>query len=194
MTRTRPGTLELAQARPDIAGLILQLRGQPVIVDSSLAALFGVTTKRLNEQVRRNARRFPDDFVFRLTATEALDVNRSQFATGSQRHRDPKYRPLAFTEHGAIMAANVLRSKRAIETSVFVVRAFVQLRRLVGSSADLATKLAELEARIETRLRGHDKAIAETLGAIRRLMGSPVPRSRPIGFTADFEPDPHAGG
>jgi ORF6N domain len=88
-----------------IARTILVLRGQRVLVDSELAAVYGVTTKRLNEQVKRNTERFPEDFLFRLTATETVAVNRSQSATGSQKHRDPRFPPFAFTEHGAIMAA-----------------------------------------------------------------------------------------
>jgi ORF6N domain len=93
---------------------ILILRGHRVLLDSELAALYGVTTKRLNEQVKRNAERFPDDFIFRLTRTETEALNRSQIATGSQKHRDPRFPPFAFTEHGAIMAATVLNSPRAV--------------------------------------------------------------------------------
>ena len=102
---------------------ILVLRGHKVLLDAELAALYGVTTKRLNEQVKRNRERFPDDFMFRLPPVELDSLNRSQFATGSQRHRDPRFVPYAFTEHGAIMAANVLASPRAIEMSVHVARA-----------------------------------------------------------------------
>jgi hypothetical protein len=106
---------------------ILLLRGQKVLLDAELAALYGVTTKRLNEQVKRNAERFPEDFLFRLTAAEVEALNRSHFATGSQKHRDSRFPPYAFTEHGAIMAATILNSPRAIEMSVYVVRAFVKL-------------------------------------------------------------------
>ncbi len=166
-----------------IAARIFVLRGQRVLVDSDLAALYGVTTKRLNEQVKRNAERFPADFMFRLTAAEAAALNRSQSATGSQKHRDPRFAPYAFTEHGALMAANVLNSPRAIEASVYVIRAFVQLREMLASNKVLALKLKQLEQRLERRLDEHDQAIVEILQAIRQLMAPPEPRKkRPIGF------------
>ncbi len=104
-----------------IAGRIVTLRGQRIMLDSDLAALYGVPTKRLNEQVKRNAERFPADFMFRLNSEEIESLNRSQIATGSQKHRDPRFSPFAFTEHGAIMAATVLNSPRAVEVSIFVV-------------------------------------------------------------------------
>lgn len=170
-----------------IAGAIRVIRGQRVLIDSELAALYGVTTKRLNEQVKRNSRRFPVDFMFRLTAEEA-EALRSQFATlkeGRGRHR--KYVPYAFTEHGAVQAANVLNSDRAIEMSVYVVRAFVQLRSLMSANAELARRLDEIEARIEKKLTRHDEAIAAMLSAIRQLMNSPSGKRRGIGFTADLE-------
>jgi hypothetical protein len=164
----------------DVTRAILVLRGQRVLIDSELAALYGVTTKRLNEQVKRNAERFPDDFIFRLTRTETEALNRSQIATSSQKHRDPRFLPFAFTEHGAIMAATVLNSPRAVEMSVYVVRAFVHLRELLASNTALARKLNELEG----KLKNHDDAIAAILSAIRQLMNPPAPRRRPIGFTA----------
>src|SRR5437016_2247435 len=120
----------------NIAQSILVLRGQKVLLDSELAAIYDVTTKRLNEQVRRNARRFPEDFLFRLTRSEVQALNRSHFATGSQKHRDPRVPPFAFTEHGAIMAAAVLNSPRAVEMSVYIVRAFVKLREFIVSNRD----------------------------------------------------------
>lgn len=166
-----------------IAGGILVVRGQRVMLDSDLAALYGVTTKRLNEQVKRNGARFPGDFVFRLTPAETGKLNRSQSATGSQKHRDPRFPPYAFTEHGAVMAATVLNSREAVEMSVFVVRAFVRLRELLSSSKALAQKLVELESRLE----GHDQAIADIVAAIRALMNQPVPEKRHgIGFMADL--------
>jgi hypothetical protein len=169
-----------------ITQAILVLRGQRVLLDAELAALYGVTTKRLNEQVKRNRDRFPEDFTFRLSLVELAAVNRSQLATGSQKHRDPKFAPFAFTEHGAIMAATVLSSPRAVEMSVYVVRAFVQLRELLASNTELARRLDELEARIEKKLVGHDDAIAAMLSAIRQLMSTPQPKRRGIGFTADL--------
>jgi ORF6N domain len=158
---------------------ILVLRGHKVLLDAEIAALYGVTTKRLNEQVKRNRERFQDDFVFRLTPVELESLNRSQFATGSQRHRDPRFAPYAFTEHGAIMAANVLASPRAIEMSVHVVRAFVRLREMIGANKELARKLDELERKLVT----HDQAIAGLIEAIRELMRPPEPaEKRRIGF------------
>jgi phage regulator Rha-like protein len=165
-----------------IAQSILVLRGQRVLLDSDLARLYGVTTKRFNEQVRRNINRFPTDFMLRLTADEAR-VLRSQFATlkaGRGRHR--KYPPSAFTEHGAIMAAMILNSARAVEMSVYVVRAFVQLRELLASNKELARRLDELEARLARKLATHDQAITEIIKAIRQLTNAPEPPKRPIGF------------
>ena len=161
---------------------ILVLRGQRVLLDAELAALYGVTTKRLNEQVKRNVARFPEDFLFRLRSDEVEALNRSHFATGSQKHRDPRFPPYAFTEHGAIMAATVLNSPRAVEMSVYVVRAFVRLRELLASNTALARKLDELERKYQH----HDDAIKAILSAIRELMNPLPPKRRPIGFTADL--------
>lgn len=171
----------------DIARAILVLRRQRVILDADLAVLYGVTTKRLNEQVKRNAARFPQDFMFRLSAQETDALNRSHFATGSQKHRDPRFPPFAFTEHGAIMAATVLNSPRAVEMSLYVVRAFVQLREWISSNKELARRLDAPEARIEKKLTSHDEAIAAMLSAIRELMHPPPTRRRAIGFTADLD-------
>lgn len=125
----------------EIAQRILVLRGQRVLLDADPARIYGVPTKRLNEQVKRNARRFPEDFVFQLTREELEAANRSQNATGSQRHRDPRFLPYAFTEHGAIQAANVLNSEAAIEMGVHVVRAFVRLRQWLSTQKAFAAKL-----------------------------------------------------
>jgi phage regulator Rha-like protein len=125
--------------------------------------------------------------MFQLTVEEASSL-RSQSATlkpGRGQHR--KYRPYAFSEHGAIMAASVLNSTRAVEMSVYLVRAFVQLRELLASNQELAKRLDELEARIQKKLTTHDEAIAAILSAIRQLMNPPAPARRPIGFTADIE-------
>ena len=168
---------------------IFLMRGRKVIVDADLAALYGVTTKRLNEQVKRNQRRFPADFMFRLTGLEARSLNRSQFATGSQRHRDPRFAPYAFTEHGAIMVAMVLNTPRATEVSVYVVRAFVHLRERFASHKAFALQLQALEREIEALALKHDSLAADTrrqlrqvFEAIRELMRPPEPRRRPIGF------------
>jgi hypothetical protein len=171
-----------------ISHAILVLRGHRVVLDSDLAALYGVATKRLNEQVKRNTERFPDDFMFRLARPEVEALNRSQIATGSQKHRDTRFLPLAFTEHGAIMAATVLNSRRAVEMSLYVVRAFVQLREMLSSNRALSRRLDELEARIEKKLSTHDEAITAMLSAIRQLMSAKRPTRRGIGFTADIHP------
>ena len=155
--------------------VIIRIRGQGVILDSDLAALYGVTVKRLNEQVRRNQDRFPDDFAFCLTAGEWNSL-RSQNATlkrGQGQHR--KYLPQVFTEHGAIMAANVLNSERAIEMSVAVVRAFVKLRRMTLSVEALARKVAALENK-------YDDSFKRVFQAIRELMIPPDRPRRKIGF------------
>jgi len=173
-------------ATDQIARAILVLRGQRVLQDSELAALHGVSTKRFNEQVRRNRKRFPVDFMFQLTAEETSSL-RSQFATlkvGRGQHR--KYLPYVFTEHGAIMAATILNSSHAIEMSVYVVRAFVQLREVLASNKELGRRFAQLETRLDKKLTTHDEAIAAILSAIRQLMHPPVPKRRPIGFAADL--------
>jgi hypothetical protein len=173
-----------------IAQRILVLRGQRVLLDADLAALYGVSPKRLNEQVKRNRARFPEDFVFHLEIND-LQSLRSQIATldrGRGRHR--KYTPTVYTEHGAIMAAMVLNSPRAVEMSVYVVRAFVKLREVLASNTELARKLEALEksvATLDTRTR---RQFEEVYTAIRALMAPPVTKSRPIGFTADLERDP----
>jgi len=147
------GALAIPASAP-IESRILLVRGQRVMLDVDLARLYGVPTKRLNEQIRRNTERFPADFAFRLTADE-WECLRSHFATlkaGRGQHR--KYLPLAFTEHGALMSANVLSSRRAIEASLFVVRAFVRLREVLATHKELARKLEELERKTEALALG----------------------------------------
>jgi hypothetical protein len=172
-----------------VVSAILILRGQRVLMDSELAALYGVSTRRFNEQVRRNRKRVPADFMFQLTAEETSS-SRSQNATlktGRGQHR--KYLPYVFTEHGAIMAATILNSPRAIETSVCVVRAFVQLRKMLASNKELARRFAQLETRLDKKLSVHDEAIAAIASAIRELMNPPAPKRRGIGFTATLDHD-----
>lgn len=170
----------------EIGSRIRTIRGQRVILDADLARVYGVPTKRLNEQVRRNEKRFPPDFLFQLTAEEIGNLNRSQFATGSQKHRDPRLRPYAFTENGAIMAANVLNSPEAVRMSVFVVRAFVQMRDLLGSTKELAKQLAALEKKLTDRLAGREVAIIEVLRRVMDILDPPPlppgPPRREIGF------------
>jgi hypothetical protein len=174
-----------AQLSPQVlAARIVVARGQRVLLDSDLAQLYAVQTKRLNEQVKRNAKRFPPDFGFALTRPEFEDL-KPQIATSSWGGR--RTLPFAFTEHGAIMAASVLNSSRAIEMSVYVVRAFVQLRTLLSTHQALADKLAELEQRVTE----YDQSLAEVVEAIRALMAQPplqpAQQARPIGFTADLQ-------
>jgi phage regulator Rha-like protein len=156
---------------------ILLIRGKRVMLDADLAKLYGVSTKRLNEQVKRNRDRFPGDFMFQLNSTEANNL-RSQFATSKEGRGGRRYLPFAFTEHGALMLASVLNTSRAIEVSVFVVRAFVRLREILAAHRSLANKLAELEGKIET----HDEAIRSILSALRKLMAPPAAGQKKIGF------------
>jgi len=156
---------------------ILLLRGQKVILDSDLATLYGVEVKHLNQQIKRNRKRFPEDFVFRVSAREVANL-RSQIVTSSKEHGGRRYPPYAFTEHGAIMAASVLNSRRAIEMSIFVVRAFVSMREGITANHQLAAKLAELEQRLEN----HDEEIEDLVLAIRQLMIRAVRKRRRIGF------------
>jgi hypothetical protein len=155
---------------------IVRIRGQAVMLDSDLAALYDVPTGRLNEQVRRNQKRFPADFVFQLTPEEARR-SRSQNAI-LKRGKNIKYLPYVFTEHGAVMAANVLKSERAIEMSVAIVRAFVKLRRMALSVEALARKVAALEQK-------YDSSFRMVFDAIRQLMTPPISSRRRIGFHTD---------
>jgi hypothetical protein len=159
-----------------IESRIFLVRGQKVMLDADLAELYGVPTKTLNQAIKRNAERFPEDFMFQLTAEEAANL-RSQFVTSSWGGR--RYFPFAFTEHGALMLGNVLKSERAVEVSLHIVRAFVRLRELVSGNKELAQKLSQLERKVGA----HDNAIAEIINAIRELMSPLEPKKkRPIGF------------
>jgi hypothetical protein len=171
--RTMTSRRKIAQ----LESAIYLIRGQRVMFDSDLAAIYGVTTKRLNEQVRRNISRFPEDFAFQLTAEELTKL-RSQIATSSF-HGGRRYRPWVFTEHGAIMLASVLNSDIAAQASVRVVRAFVRLREMVAANAQLAAKLEELEKRLDS----HDEAIVDLFAALKQLLEPPEPpKRREIGF------------
>jgi phage regulator Rha-like protein len=154
------------------------IRGQRVILDSDLAELYGVEVRSLNQQVKRNARRFPDDFVMQLTAEEVASL-RSQNVISNPGRGGSRYLPYAFTEHGAIMAASVLNSERAVEMSIFVVRAFVRMREALAANQQIMSKLAELEQRVES----HDTSIQDLIEAIRELMEPPPATDRRIGFT-----------
>ena len=160
---------------------IFVLRQHKVILDSDLAELYGVSVKRLNEQVKRNRDRFPADFMFQLNAKEHQDLM-SHNATSKRGGR--RYAPYAFTEHGAIMAATVLNSQRAVEMSIFVVRAFVRLREMVSNNRQIVAKLEELENRLEK----HDTDIEQLIEAIKELMVPPEPTGRKIGFHLPAKP------
>jgi hypothetical protein len=181
------------------------IRGQKVMLDRDLAELYGVPTKRFNEQVKRNLARFPADFMFQLTEEE-FSALRSHFATSNEtpaKRGGRRYLPYAFTEHGAIMAATILNSSRATEVSVYVVRAFVQLREVLSSHKELAAKLEALEQKAETLALKHDTLahntraqLKQVFDAIRELMRPPEPAGkRPIGFiTLEEKPTkPKAG-
>lgn len=180
---------------------ILEIRNRRVVIDVDLARIYGVATKALNQAVKRNLDRFPADFAFRLTAEEASDwrmgrrlrssqrldhkwniENRSQIVTGSQKHRDRRSAPLAFTEHGALMAASVLRSERAVQMSIYVIRAFVRLRERVTANASILKRLAEIDA----SLLQHDVALRDLYKKLLPLLQPPPdPPKRRIGFHVD---------
>jgi len=178
-----------------IEGRILLIRDQKVMIDADLAELYGVPTKRLNEQVKRNATRFPADFMFRLSAEETEALNRSQFATGSQKHRDPRFTPLAFTEHGAMMAGFMLNSPHAVEVSIYVVRAFVRLREALTTSREFAAKLDALEQKTELLSLQHETFAGNTRAQLKQVFEAlrqmaappPEPTKRPIGFVTPEE-------
>ena len=179
---------------------ILGIRNRRVVIDVDLARIYGVATKALNQAVKRNPDRFPADFAFRLTAEEASDwrmgrrlrrsqrldpkwniENRSQIVTGSQKHRDRRSAPLAFTEHVALMAASVLRSERAVQMSIYVIRAFVRLRERVTANASILKRLAEIDA----SLLQHDAALRDLYKKLLPLLQPPPDPPRRIGFHVD---------
>jgi len=188
----------------DIGLLIRTIRGQRVILDFDMARIYGVPTFRFNEAVKRNRHRFPSDFLFQLTAEEVKSLrsqsaalkrsgNLSQIAIGSQKHRDPRLRPYAFTEKGAVMAANILNSPDAVRMSIFVVRAFIKMRELLGGTKELARQLAELERKLTARLDGHELAIVEVLRRVMDILDPPPlpePPRRQIGFHVAPEEKP----
>jgi phage regulator Rha-like protein len=185
--------------------LIHEVREQKIILDADLARIYGVSTKRLNEQVKRNQERFPVDFAFQLTAKEAdplrsqiatsssqgakneKNVLRSQIATSSS-HGGRRYCPYAFTEHGTIMAANVLNSARAVQMSVFVVRAFLKMRAFLGDKRELAKQLAALEKELKQRLDIHEAAIVTILQRVMDIIDPPSPPPAPDKPKIGFKP------
>jgi hypothetical protein len=153
------------------------IRGQRVMLDADLAAIYRVTTKSLNQQIRRNRKRFPPDFAFQLTAEEFRFL-RSQIVTSKMGRGGRRYRPWVFTEHGAIMLAAVLNSDIAVQASIRVVRAFVRLREMVAANAQLSAKLEDLERRLDS----HDEAIVDLFATLRRLLEPEAKPRRQIGF------------
>ena len=171
----KPASIQTAQQHLTV--LVQTIRGQKVILDADLAAVYGVPTRRLNEQVKRNADRFPADFVFQLTSEE-FKILMSQNATSSSGYGGRRKLPLAFTEHGAIMAANILKSKRAIRMSIIVVRTFIELRRVLLVDRELAKWLRELERKVSS----HDKDIRILFATIKSLIAPPEKPRRKVGF------------
>jgi hypothetical protein len=162
-------TLPSPDLSENIAQLIFVIRGQKVMLDSHLAELYQVTTKRLNEQVQRNRSRFPIDFMFKLNASDRISL-RSQFATSKRTKGGRRYAPYVFTEQGVAMLSSILKSKRAVQVNIEIMRAFVRLRRLLHSHEELSRKMTELEAKYEN----HDEQIRSVFEAIRRLMEPPI--------------------
>ena len=156
---------------------IFLIRGHKVLLDVHLAALYGVTTKRLNEQVRRNRSRFPEDFMFQLTSEEAASL-RSQFATSNKGRGGRRYAPYVFTEQGVAMLSTVLNSERAIQVNIEIMRAFVRLRRMLASNAQMARKLVDLESK-------YDAQFKVVFDAIRQLMTPSEPKKKKIGFLVE---------
>jgi hypothetical protein len=186
--RESESTMTTSRKIDKVESAIYLIRGQRVMLDSDLAAIYGVTTKQLNQQLKRNSSRFPEDFAFQLTVKEFTNL-RSQFVTSSSKglrsqfttsrsHGGRRHCPWVFTEHGAIMLASVLNSDIAVQASVRVVRAFVRLREMVAANAQLAAKLKELERRLDS----HDEAIVDLFAALKRLLEPEAKPKREIGF------------
>lgn len=190
-----------------IDGAIHTLRGERVILDADLAKLYGVETRVLNQAVRRNEEKFPADFFFQLTAAEVEAFNRSQDVIGSAKgnqtvrsqvviasKRNVRHPPYAFTEHGAIMAANILNSPEAVQMSVFVVRAFIKMRAALTDTRELARKLASLENELKSRLDSHESAIVDVLQRVMALLDPPepppAPAPREMGFHSTLSAKP----
>jgi hypothetical protein len=183
---------------PRIDGSIRVIRGLRVIMDSDLSSLYGVETKRFNEAVKRNAKKFPPDFMFQLTQQEFENL-RSQIATSSlndsdTNHGGRRYLPRVFTEHGALMAATILNSPRAVDVSIYVVRAFVQLRDMANANQGLAKRLDAIEEKTEALSMSHDtfsrntrNQLRQIFEALRELSTPPDPPKRPIGFLSSMD-------
>jgi hypothetical protein len=172
-----------------IAKSILVLRHHNILLDRDLAALYGTTTKRLNERVEQNLARFPIDFMFQLTAEEETAL-RSHFATSKKpatNRGGRRYLPYAFTEQGVAMLSSVLSTERAVAVNIEIMRTFVRMRSVLAANKQLARRFAGLETRLDKKNTIQDKAIAAIMSAIRELMNPPIRRTRGIGFTAKFD-------
>jgi hypothetical protein len=170
-----------------IDSVIQFVRGERVILDTNLAKIYGIPTFRLNEAVKRNRDRFPDDFLFQITKDEH-DALISQIAMSNKGRGGRRTLPFVFTEHGAVMAANILNSERAVQMSIFVVRAFIKMRQTLATNRALTDKLNELEKKLTNRLDVHENAIVYVLGELKKLMEPPLlpePKHRPIGFVKE---------
>lgn len=199
MKRCRRTASVMSTDEVNIAPLIRAIRGQRVILDADLAALYGVPTKQFNQAFKRNRMRFPPEFTFQLSSAEFASLDRSQsvtshiqdanqeslgkrssqYVTRSRKHRSARYRPWAFTEHGALMAANILRSARAREMSVFIIRAFLRLREEFAANATILKRLAE----IDRTLLAHDAALRDVFRKLLPLLAPPPEPPKPkIGF------------
>lgn len=154
-----------------IANQIYLIRGEKVMLDFDLADLYGVPTKVLNQAVSRNKDRFPEDFMFKLSGEETEAINQSQFVTGLQKHRDPRYPPRAFTQEGISMLSSVLRSKQAIQISIAIMRTFVRMREILATHKDLASTVNK-----------HDRQIATLYEHIGKLLSPKKTRKKPIGY------------
>lgn len=182
--KTKQATKSIAPSRP-VEGLIRMIRGQKVMLDRDLAELYGVETRVFNQAVRRNADRFPEDFMFQLSPEETQSL-RSQFVTLEKgRGRYSKYAPLAFTEHGVAMLSSVLNSERAVQVNIMIVRAFVRMRELIASNKDLAARIEKIESKqdrtasvIEILVEDIDRLALE----VRHMKTLPEPKKRRIGF------------
>jgi phage regulator Rha-like protein len=158
-----------------IVSKILLVRGRKVMIDTDLAELYDVPTKALNQQVRRNLDRFPDDFMYQLNADEMASLNRSQIVTGSQKHRDPKSRPYVFTEHGVAMLSSVLKSKRAVQVNIQIIRTFIKLKEMLATNKELRDKIETLEHK-------YDGQFSRVFDALARLLIQETQPKTKIGF------------
>ena len=164
-----------------VQNAIIILRGKRIIIDSDLAQFYGVKTKVFNQAIKRNIDRFPEDFMFQLTKNE-WDFLRSQFVTSKAKRGGVRYLPYAFTEHGAVQAANVLNSPVAVQAGILVVRVFVKTAELIAAHKDISDKIEKLEKKLTSGLKKHDKEIRALFEAIHSLMNPPDPPRKKIGF------------